>query len=178
VSLRGFSGTRRAISEGAQQKRWCNMDEPKVPASALRLTRRFSKLHQERKKRHVKNRGIRRGHLSAVQRAKILASTGGRCHICGGRIRVKWQADHVLSHSSLGQHSVENCLPAHHLCNNYRWDYSPEEFQWILKLGVWVRTQIERATPLGSVVRDNFHEYELRRHGRRARRSEKAVTKD
>lgn len=52
-------------------------------------------------------------------------------------------------------------------CNNYRWDYSPEEFQWVLKLGVWARTQIERGTSLGAEVRDMFHEYELNRQGRR-----------
>jgi hypothetical protein len=48
-----------------------------------------------------------------------------------------------------GAHSVDNFLPAHALCNNYRWDYSAEEFQYILKLGVWIRTQIEQETQLG-----------------------------
>ena len=143
------------------------MDEPKVPSSAARLGRRLWRLHQERKKRHRKNRGIRRGQLTKDERTRILESTGRRCHICGGRIRASWQADHVLAHSNRGLHSIENYLPAHRLCNNYRWDYSPEEFQWILKLGVWARTQIELTTPLGAAVRDKFYDYELRRHSRR-----------
>jgi hypothetical protein len=37
--------------------------------------------------------------------------------------------------------SITN-LPAHSTCNNYRWDYLPEEFQYILKLGVWASTQM------------------------------------
>ena len=143
------------------------MDEPKVPGSAARLTRRFWRLHQARKKLHRQNRGLRREALTKSQRARILSSTGRRCHICGGVIRAKWQADHVLAHAGGGRHSLENYLPAHRLCNNYRWDYSPEEFQWILKLGVWVRTQIELNTAVGAVVRDKFYDYDLRRHGRR-----------
>ncbi len=95
--------------------------------------------------------------------------TDSRCHICGGRILARWQADHVMAHSSGGRHAVENYLPAHKLCNNYRWDYSPEEFQWILKLGVWARTQIERDTHIGAIVRDTFYEYERRRDQRRRR---------
>jgi hypothetical protein len=151
------------------------MDEPKVPASAARLTRRFWRLHQARKKRHHKNRGVRREALTKAERVKILDSTDRRCHICGGRIRSKWQADHVLAHSGGGRHSLENYLPAHRLCNNYRWDYSPEEFQWILKLGVWLRTQIELDTTLGNAARDKFYDYDLRRHHRR--RAGNRVTK-
>ena len=143
------------------------MDEPKVPTSAARLTRRLWRLHQVRKKLHRKTRGLRRQALMPTERAKILASTGRRCHICGGKIRSKWQADHVLAHAANGRHAIDNYLPAHRLCNNYRWDYSPEEFQWILKLGVWTRTQIERATRLGTEVRTSFLDYERRRHGRR-----------
>src|SRR5690349_20829394 len=125
------------------------MDEPTIPASAALLSRHFWRLHQKRKKRHHRNRGGRRARLTKAERSRILKSTRTRCHICGGRIRSKWQADHVRAHSNRPHHSPQNYLPAHRLCNNYRWDYSPEEFQWILKLGVWARTQIERATTRG-----------------------------
>ena len=147
------------------------MDEPKVPATATELTRRLGRLHRTRKKRQAKRRArdTRRGQLTKRERAEVLAKTDSRCHICGGRILARWQADHVMAHSSGGRHAVENYLPAHKLCNNYRWDYSPEEFQWILKLGVWARTQIERDTHIGAVVRDKFYEYERRRDQRRRR---------
>ena len=76
----------------------------------------------------------------------IILKTDSRCHICGGEIEGIWEADHVLSHSKGGSHSIENYLPAHKICNNYRWDYLPEEFQVIMKLGILLRTEIEKET--------------------------------
>jgi hypothetical protein len=84
-----------------------------------------------------------------------------------------WQADHVLAHSGGGEHRADNYLPAHVLCNNYRWDYSAEEFQHILKLGVWLRTQIELAKPVGRLAAKHFVAHEKKRHGRR--RSERPL---
>ena len=52
---------------------------------------------------------------------------------------------------------------AHILCNNYRWDYSSVEFQEILKLGVWVRTQIIRPTHIGDSVGERYLAYERAR---------------
>lgn len=86
----------------------------------------------------------------------------------------KWDADHVLAHSSGGAHAAENYLPAHRLCNNYRWDYSPEEFQWVLKMGVWARTQMEKGGGFGDELLRRFFVYEMRREGRR--KSNRAAT--
>ncbi len=107
--------------------------------------------------------------LEPEERAIILQKTASRCHLCGGRIgeRESWQADHVLANSAGGAHVVENFLPAHALCNNYRWDYQPEEFQLILKLGVWVRTKIEGGGRLGVRLATAFAAYETRRQRRR-----------
>ena len=55
----------------------------------------------------------------------------------------------------------------HSICNHYRWHYDAEEFQWILKLGVLLRTQIERGTTIGQEVGQKFCDHELRRAGRR-----------
>jgi hypothetical protein len=101
------------------------------------------------------------------QRASIMKKTGGRCHICGGRINGSWQADHILAYSAGGEHIEENYLPAHTLCNQYRWSYLPEEFQQILKLGVWLRTQMERRTAIGQLAGAAFVAYEKRRVVRR-----------
>jgi 5-methylcytosine-specific restriction endonuclease McrA len=105
--------------------------------------------------------------LSAAERKQIFTKTAGRCHICGGDIEGAWQADHVLSHSGGGGHRADNYLPAHALCNNYRWDYSSEEFQHILQLGVWIRTQIERETPIGRTVAAAYLAHENTRLKRR-----------
>ncbi|MGE5096240.1 MAG: HNH endonuclease [Betaproteobacteria bacterium] len=99
----------------------------------------------------------------------MLEKTKARCHICGGPIEGQWQADHVFSHSAGGPHAADNYLPAHALCNNYRWDYSAEEFQMILKLGVWLRTQIEHKSALGMQVADRFLAHEASRIRRRTR---------
>lgn len=107
--------------------------------------------------------------LSRQQRQLILAKTNGRCHICGGVVTEPWQADHVLAHSGGGVHVVDNYLPAHAICNNYRWDYTAEEFQEILKLGVWMRLQIEHRTPLGVVAAVQYLAHDTRRAARRKR---------
>jgi hypothetical protein len=111
------------------------------------------------------------GHpLTPTERLAIHSKTDGRCHICGGLVGENWQADHVLCHRDGGLHSVENYLASHALCNNYRWDYSPEEFQWILKIGVWARTQMtNKNSRFGSELAERFFQYEVRRQNRRLR---------
>ncbi len=130
------------------------------------------------KRRQGKRDSVRhpRSSLTAAERSAILAKTSGRCHICGGEVEVgKWQADHVIAHSAGGNHKVDNYLPAHSSCNNYRWDYLPEEFQYILKLGVWARTQIERGTAVGYDVASAFEGYETRRVKRRSPKGKEGV---
>jgi hypothetical protein len=127
-------------------------------------------LHALRRTRVVEGRKARlqRAALSRTERDEILRKTGGRCHICGGAIgNATWQADHVLAYSTGGEHSADNYLPAHSLCNNYRWHYDAEEFQWILKLGVWLRTQIEKGTKIGRNAAEDFCGHDRRRATRR-----------
>jgi hypothetical protein len=137
-----------------------------VSAFAVELRR----LHAIRKDRVKSSRTTRppRIALTRADRGKVLTKTGERCHVCGGTIdQDDWQADHVLAHSNGGLHSVSNYLPAHSICNNYRWHYGSEEFQWILKLGVWLRTQVEKGTPIGDVAGAKFVEHDRRRASRR-----------
>jgi hypothetical protein len=130
----------------------------------------LSELHRVRRDRVVSGRKMRRPRvaLKKSEREQILKKTGSRCHICGGKITSSdWQADHILAHSTGGAHQSDNYLPAHMLCNNYRWHYEPEEFQWILKLGVWLRTQIEHGKPIGLTAGQSFSNHERKRHSRR-----------
>ena len=121
----------------------------------------LGKLHRlrlRRRRRKAKRRltPLQRAHLTPGARQAILGKTDGNCHICGGALEERWQADHVLAQSAGGIHSPDNYLAAHALCNNYRWDYLPEEFQWILKIGVWTRTEIEHGARLGEEVAKRF----------------------
>ena len=115
------------------------------------FSKHLKKLHENREadKKAARSSRPARQSLSRSERDRILAKTKERCHICGGPIENKsaWHADHVFARSAGGTHSVDNYLPAHASCNISRWDFSPEEFQIILKLGVWTRTQIEHSKP-------------------------------
>jgi 5-methylcytosine-specific restriction endonuclease McrA len=139
-------------------------DAPDGPAQ---FRERLLVLRRDRERRKDESgRRPRRG-LSSRDRQIVLATTGKKCHICGGAIESSWQADHVLAHSGGGHSGLDNYLPSHSLCNHYRWDYLPEEFQMILKLGVWARTQIEKGTPLGGRIVTGFVAHDKRRASRR-----------
>jgi len=150
------------------------MKRESVSKTASRLARQLQRLKQKRRERKSGLNKIGqaiRGHLRKFDRELILQKTGGRCHICGGKIKRPWQkgawqADHVLAHSVGGKHMVENYLPAHKLCNHYRWDYSAEEFQWILKIGVWACTQIRTQSRIGLEVAKGFQVHERNRAAR------------
>ena len=131
------------------------------PDEYVELLRELRELR--RKKNHETRHKNKRRRLSAEQREKIIQKTDGRCHICGGVIEGEWHADHVLPHSAGGAHDVGNYLPACSLCNNYRWNYLPEEFQHALKLGIWIRKEIEKSTSLGKEAAKRFMQYEAAR---------------
>ena len=114
------------------------------------------RLRRSNIKADTKSTIAKRSALSSLQREHVFAKTGGRCHICGGAISGQWHADHVFPHSSGGAHSADNYLPAHDICNTYRWDYTPEEYQLILKLGVWLKGEILRKTKIGREAADKF----------------------
>ena len=146
----------------------------KTPLSsqATKLRERLRALRQSRRDRQATARlsPRRRQVLKRADRETVMQKTAGRCHICGGQVTTSdWQADHVLAHSGGGHHSIENYLPAHSLCNNYRWDYDAEEFQFVLKIGVWARREMERPTPLGDTMLSRFAGYERNRESRRRR---------
>ena len=145
------------------------MDEPEPPRSADDMRERFVLLRNKRYQRQAEHQVVprRRRALRAGDRKTILAKTDGRCHICGGRVVTDWEADHVLAHAGGGLHSVENYLAAHSLCNNYRWDYDPKEFQWVLKIGVWARLQMEKKGAFGSDLLSRFFKHEAQRLARR-----------
>jgi 5-methylcytosine-specific restriction endonuclease McrA len=122
---------------------------------------------RESEKSVEKGKARKRRSLKLNERELVLSKTGGRCHICGGLVGDRWHADHILAHSAGGVNSADNYLAAHPVCNNYRWDYLPEEFQLILKLGVWARTEIEKGTKMGKELSKKFLQKEKQRVGRR-----------
>jgi len=145
------------------------MDEPKLPSSAHQLAVRLHNLRLARRNRNAERHKepLPRKALTPSERKVILKKTANRCHVCGGKVGSKWEADHVLAHSGGGAHDADNYLAAHALCNNYRWDYTAEEFQWVLKIGVWARREIESKSKTGSEIGRRFFAHEIRRQKRR-----------
>jgi hypothetical protein len=143
------------------------MNDLNFPQSADELCARLSFLHEERKKLP---RASRRLSLNKRQRAIVLEKTAGRCHLCGGPVEKKFAADHVLAHGAGGTHTLDNYLAAHGLCNGCKWFYSPEEFQWILRMGVWARKQMEDRTTIGIQMLLAFFKHEQDTRKRRKRR--------
>ena len=148
---------------------------PAIPATPARLAARLSKLLKARRRWQAKRCAlvITRSRLSNAWRKTIYARTAGLCHICGGRLTSDWCADHVRAHRRGGTHRLENYLPEHPHCNNCRWDYSPQEFQWIMELGIWARDQIEKSLPLASDILTAFHRSLRGKQTRRQRRGKR-----
>lgn len=146
------------------------MDDLNLPSSASQLGEHLVSLRKARRQLNAAQRGAR-GRRRAKWDAIILAKTGGLCHICGGELGDDWAADHVLAHAGGGASSAENYLPAHILCNGYRWNYLAEEFQWVMKIGIWARKQMESTSGLGPDMLEQFYGYEVRRQRRRRRQA-------
>jgi len=142
------------------------MDELPYMLDLEAFKQELYKLHLLRKNGKLSLKRMYR--LSRKQRQIIHAKTAGRCHVCGGEVtQENFEADHVLSHSSGGGSTVDNFLPACRTCNNYRWHYLSEEFRWILKLGVWARSEIANGTRLGDSMGAFFIKREKVREKRR-----------
>jgi 5-methylcytosine-specific restriction endonuclease McrA len=92
----------------------------------------------------------RRASLSEEDRKLIREKTNGHCHICGGQLGEKWDADHVVPHGLGGTGTFDNYLPACMDCNGLRWFYDPEQFKKILQLGVYADAEIRHKTSLGA----------------------------
>ena len=119
--------------------------------NSLKETRRNGKVKDKKRKA-----------LTKKQRELILAKTDRRCHICGTKLESSnFQADHVQSHSAGGNHNENNYLPSCFTCNNYRWHYSSEELQIILKLGVWLKTEMTGDTNNGLDLANQFMKHEM-----------------
>ena len=106
--------------------------------------------------------------LSKSDRNEIWNKTDGKCHICGRDVdKENYEADHIRNHSSGGTNLVENFLASCRTCNNYRWHYSPDEIQWILKIGVWAKTKIDHNDKVGKLIAEKFIQKEKERENRR-----------
>jgi 5-methylcytosine-specific restriction endonuclease McrA len=146
------------------------MNELHLPKLPDELTKHLKSLHGNRKRDQAERKKLPqelRRQLTDDERAKVLEKTAKHCHLCGGGKGENSDGelteeralviDHIVPFASGGDDSDNNLLAAHGLCNGCRWFYSPEEFQWILRMGVWARKQMEDAkTDIGKKMRNPF----------------------
>lgn len=138
------------------------IDTPSVLSAELR------RLYARRQSVKKTEQRIPRNKISHEDRIAILKKTDFRCHICGQEVTEKnFHADHISAHSKGGDNDIGNYLPSCSYCNSYRWDYLSEEIKWILKIGVWAKTQIEFETDLGTKIANLLVEHEKKREFRR-----------
>jgi 5-methylcytosine-specific restriction endonuclease McrA len=90
--------------------------------------------------------------LTSAERATVRAKTAGTCHVCGGRVGRRWQADHVVPHRLGGKAALENYLPICGECNRLRWFHAPEVIRLIMRLGVYAKNEIRHDTELGGAL--------------------------
>jgi 5-methylcytosine-specific restriction endonuclease McrA len=156
-----------------------------LPVSPDELTQRLRDLHEKRRKVRKERRKLKQGRrrpLTEEERREAFSKTGGNCHLCGGDINEsgdgelpkehRFVVDHVVPKAVGGEDAAHNYLAAHGLCNGCKWFYSPEEFQWILRMGVWARKQMEDATKIGREIRVLFLQNEEAVRKRRKPRQE------
>jgi len=132
------------------------------------LSAEFRRLYSKRISTKHSAKKTKKKNLQKHEKIEILKKTCNCCHICGQELDPSnFQADHISPQSTGGSNEIENYLATCNLCNNYRWNYLPEEIRWIMKLGVWAKTQVEFGTELGKNISESFIEYEKSREQRR-----------
>lgn len=109
----------------------------------------------------------KRSSPSKRNRQLIYEKTGGLCHICGGKLDVKWAADHVMPAATGGKSTIDNFLPACHTCNRLKWHRSPEVIQLIMRLGIYARKEIQHDTTLGRQLKRLFERKDKHNGSRR-----------
>ena len=137
-----------------------------LPESEEKLAATLRQLRKDRNQ--SAERMEARRPLAKLGREAILEKTGWRSHICGGNIEKGsyWEADHVFPSKGGGPSNISNYLPAHGLCNAAKWDQSGEELQWVLKIGVWAKHEMEGKSPKGKEKLKRFWKSQFQRVSR------------
>jgi hypothetical protein len=123
--------------------------------------RRLNELRSEKKNEKKKSKTLKKS-----EKEEVFKKTKGLCHICG----IDLQEEKFSITNSFGKEtSFETSLPACQSCKRIYDNYLPSEIKWILKIGLWAKTQIEYETEIGKDIAIEIVEQEKDREKRRKR---------
>jgi 5-methylcytosine-specific restriction endonuclease McrA len=121
--------------------------------------RRLSSLRHEIKKDKPKSKSFKKS-----EKVDVYKKTNGICHICGCEL----DSDKFsVTNSIQDENSLENYLPACQSCKRIFDNYLPSEIKWMLKIGMWAKTQIEYETEIGLDIATEIVEHEKDRENKR-----------
>jgi hypothetical protein len=117
------------------------------PRSANQLRTRLQQLSHRRTQLVDELRKARGGHEAAApaDRKKILATTNGQYHICGGRIHGEhWVADHVFARAVGGSNSPDNFQRIGHVMDTGG-TTRLKELRLVLRMAIWARHRMVKS---------------------------------
>lgn len=100
---------------------------------------------------------------SKLEKKEIFDQTNGICHICGIHLKI----DKFSITTSISTNSEIKKMPACLTCKKNYDKYLPDEIRWAMKIGLWIKTQIEFETDLGNEVALRIVEEEKYRESKR-----------
>lgn len=121
--------------------------------------RRLNNLRSEKKKDKQKTKNLKKS-----DKYEVFSKTNGTCHICGCELKIE---KFSITSSLSKENSLENSLPACQSCKRIYDNYLPSEIKWILKFGLWAKTQVEYETEVGKDIAIEIVEQERDRENRR-----------
>lgn len=93
---------------------------------------------------------LRKSRSPSLQLRKLIRQkTNGRCHVCGGPLGRKWQADHVRPRARGGESEYDNYLPCCSICNRAGWKSRSRVIRAILRYGVFAHKQVRGKSSFG-----------------------------
>ncbi len=124
------------------------------------LSAEFRRLKSER----IASKNIKQtSTTSKHQKKEIFEQTSGICHICGVHLTI----DKFSITTSIGANSEIKKMSACLTCKKNYDKYLPDEIRWAMKIGFWLKTQIEFETDLGNEVALRIIEEEKYRESKR-----------
>lgn len=106
--------------------------------------RRLREVRSEKKKVKAKAKNLKK-----AEKMEVFEKTNCTCHLCGNKLNGE---KFSISFPFVSNGLVADSLPACRSCKRLYGNYLPSEIKWIMKLGMWARTQIEYETEIGQDI--------------------------